>query len=159
MQSKQWCHSHKLFYVLFSVTQFFLLGFSWTSDNITVDNKKRTSKKEPTSVSEITIQRILTNFTKILKFHYLASVIWLWTEYELCHFQAYSGIIQPSSKSCVTWQNQRHIQNLVYPKLWHIQNQRQIQNPGLFRTLGHSEPEAYSEPCQTSTTERFEKRL
>ena len=30
-----------------------------------------------------------------------------------------------------------------------------MQNPGLFRTLGYSEPEAYSEPCQLSTMERF----
>ena len=33
----------------------------------------------------------------------------------------------------------RHIQNSVYPNLWHIQNQRHIQNPGLFRILGYSE--------------------
>ena len=38
----------------FSVTQsLFLLGFSWSPDNITARNKKSTSKKEPTSVSEI----------------------------------------------------------------------------------------------------------
>ena len=49
--------------------------------------------------------------------------------------------------------------NLVYPKLWHIQNQRPIQNLGLFRTRGYSEPEAYSEPSQTSTMESFEKKL
>ena len=29
----------------------------------------------------------------------------------------------------------------------------------LFRTLGYSEPEAYSDPCQTSTMEGFEKQL
>ena len=40
----------------FSMTQsLFLLGFSWSSDNITASNKKSTSKKEPTSASEITI--------------------------------------------------------------------------------------------------------
>ena len=48
---------------------------------------------------------------------------------------------------------------LVYPKLWHIQKQRYIQNLGLFRTLGYSELEAYPEPCQISTMERFEKQL
>ena len=48
---------------------------------------------------------------------------------------------------------------LVYLKLCHIQNQKHIENPGLFRTLGYLEPEAQSEPCQTSTTERFEKEL
>ena len=48
---------------------------------------------------------------------------------------------------------------LLYPKLWHIQNQRNIQNSGLFRTLGQPELEAYSEPCQTSKMEHFEKQL
>ena len=48
---------------------------------------------------------------------------------------------------------------LVYPKLWHIQNQRHIQNPGLFKTLGYSEPETYAEPCQVSMMECFEKQL
>ena len=33
------------------------------------------------------------------------------------------------------------------PQIWHIQNLRDIQNPGLFRNLGYSELEAYSEPC------------
>ena len=48
--------SHKFFYVLFSVTQsLFLLSFSWSPDNITASNKKSTSKKEHTSVSEVTI--------------------------------------------------------------------------------------------------------
>ena len=55
VKSKRWCLSHKFFYVFFSVTQsLFLLGFSWSSD-ITASNKKSTSKKKPTSVSEITI--------------------------------------------------------------------------------------------------------
>ena len=35
-------------------TNAFLLGFSWSSDNITVSNKKSTSKKEPINISEIT---------------------------------------------------------------------------------------------------------
>ena len=43
------------FYVLFSATQTFLLGFPWSSKNITTSNKKSTSKNEPISVSEITI--------------------------------------------------------------------------------------------------------
>ena len=55
VQSRKWYPSHKFFYILFSVTQSFLLGFSWSSDSITAINKKSTSKKEPTSVSEITI--------------------------------------------------------------------------------------------------------
>ena len=56
VQSKKWFRSYKFFYVLFSVTQsLFVLGFSRSPDNITASNKKSTSKKEPSSVSEITI--------------------------------------------------------------------------------------------------------
>ena len=44
--------SHKFFYLLFSVTQYFLLGFSWSSDKIPASDKKNTSKKKFTSVSE-----------------------------------------------------------------------------------------------------------
>ena len=36
--------SNKFFFVLFSVTKYFLLSFSWSSNNITVSNKKNTSK-------------------------------------------------------------------------------------------------------------------
>ena len=55
-----------------------------------------------------------------------------------------------------------NILNLVQP--WHIQNseynQRHSQDPGLFRAPWDiSESKAYSEPCQTSTMERFEKQL
>ena len=90
------------------------------------------------------------------------------------HVQAYSGIIQAYSGLCATlaYSELWYIQNpgifktrgifrtLVYPKLWYIQNEKYIQNPGLlFRTLGYSELEAYSEPCQTSTMECFEKQV
>ena len=40
MQPKKWCLSHKFFYILFSVTQLFLLGFSWSFDNISASNRK-----------------------------------------------------------------------------------------------------------------------
>ena len=54
VQSKKSSPSHKLFYVLFSVTQsLFLLSFSRSPDNITASNKKSTSKKQHTSVCEI----------------------------------------------------------------------------------------------------------
>ena len=44
VQSKKWCSSQKFFCVLFSVTQsLFLFGFSWSSDNITASNIKKTS--------------------------------------------------------------------------------------------------------------------
>ena len=42
---------------------------------------------------------------------------------------------------------------LVYSKLWHIQN------IGIFRALGYSEPEANSESCQTSMMEHYAKIL
>ena len=43
------------FLYTFSETQSFLLGFTWSSGNITTSKIKSTSKKEPTNVSEITI--------------------------------------------------------------------------------------------------------
>ena len=60
---------------------------------------------------------------------------------------------------------------LVYPESWHIQNQKHIQNtgiftilvysepryPGIFRTLVYSKPEAYPEHCQTSAIKCFLK--
>ena len=66
MQLKKWYPSYKFFYVLFSLTQPFFPFFSWSSDSITASDKKNTSKKEPTSVSE-TANNICI---KILKFHY-----------------------------------------------------------------------------------------
>ena len=41
---------------------------------------------------------------------------------------------------------------LVYSEHWHIEN------PGIFRTMTYLEPKAYSERCQTSTMECFEKK-
>ena len=48
--------------------------------------------------------------------------------------QAYSGIIQAYSETCVT---------LAYSELWYIQNQRHIEKPGISKTLAYSKPEAY----------------
>ena len=62
MHSKKWCHSHKFFYVLFSVTQsLLLLCFSSSRGNIAASNKNSTSKKVPTSFSEITIKYLYKN--------------------------------------------------------------------------------------------------
>ena len=61
MQSKKWYLSHKFFYVFFSVTQSFLLGFSWSCDSITGSNKKSTSRNVPTSASETTIKYLHKN--------------------------------------------------------------------------------------------------
>ena len=53
--------SHKFFFALFSVTQsLFLLGLSWNPD-IVASTKKSTSKKQPTSISEITISYLHKN--------------------------------------------------------------------------------------------------
>ena len=58
---KKWCLSHKFFFALFSVTQsLFLLGLSWNPD-IVASTKKSTSKKQPTSISEITISYLHKN--------------------------------------------------------------------------------------------------
>ena len=55
VRSKKWYPSRKFSLYFFSVTQSILLGFSWNSNNIKVSKKKSTFKKEPTSISEITI--------------------------------------------------------------------------------------------------------
>ena len=61
--------------------------------------------------------------------------------------------------------------SLVYPESWHIQNQKHIQNPGIFtilvypepwypgifRTLAYSKPGAYPGHYQTSAMKRFVK--
>ena len=61
VQSKKWCPSLRFFYVLFSVIQSFLYGLSWSSHNVTASSKKNTSKKEPISLFEITIQYLHKN--------------------------------------------------------------------------------------------------
>ena len=66
LQSKNWGPSDKFFYVLFSGTQSFLLGFSGSSDNITVSKKKSTSKKQPGIISEITISCLHKNMIPLL---------------------------------------------------------------------------------------------
>ena len=40
-----------------------------------------------------------------------------------------------------------------------MQNSGTFRTRDIFTTLGYSEPEAYSEACQTPTMERFEKQL
>ena len=55
MQSKKLCRSSKCFYVPFSVTQSFLLGFPCSSNNIAVRNEKKKIIQDPMSVSEIAI--------------------------------------------------------------------------------------------------------
>ena len=55
VQSKKWCPSHKFSYIHFSVT-----------DNLTANNKKSTSKKDATIVSEITIQYLHKNIIILL---------------------------------------------------------------------------------------------
>ena len=44
VQPRKWCFPHKFFYAPFCVTQFFHVGFSWSSDSITAYEKKNTSK-------------------------------------------------------------------------------------------------------------------
>ena len=90
VQSKKWCPSHKFFFVLFSVTQSFLLGFSWSSDNITVSKKKNTFK-EGFWLSCESILFSMSNelrFVKWVRFFepncivkrliFSASICWLW---------------------------------------------------------------------------------
>ena len=57
------------FYISAFVTRSFLLGLSWSSDNITASNKKNTSK----SVS-VYLRELFNIFTKILSFHYFINM-------------------------------------------------------------------------------------
>ena len=63
--------------------------------------------------------------------------------------QAYSGIIQAYSGIFRALCNPSIFITLVYSELWHIQI------TFMLKTLTYSGPEANSEPCQTSTMERF----
>ena len=47
----------------------------------------------------------------------------------------------------------------IFRTMWYIQNSDTFRTRGIFRIPGYSEPELYSEPCQTSTVEHFEKQL
>ena len=82
------------------------------------------------------------------------------------HIQELFRNIQAYSESCVT----DIFRVLVYMELWHIQNQKHIQNRDIFRILVCSEPWyiqnlgvfrtlAYSEPYQISKIECFVKIL
>ena len=54
----------------------------------------------------------------------------------LRHNQTYPGIIQAYLEPCVTLT----FKTEVCPEPCHIQNQKHIQNPGIFTTLVYSEP-------------------
>ena len=71
------------------------------------------------------------------------------------HISIYSGMFRHVQELF------RHTQNSEQP--WHIQNPGIFRTKsicrysGIFRTLGYSEADIYSEPCQTSEVERFAK--
>ena len=81
------------------------------------------------------------------------------------HNQTYPGIIQvysgifrtlcyPGISKTDIFKSRSIFRTLAYSRYsqpWYIQN------PGIFRTLVYSKSEAYSEPCQTSTMNRFAK--
>ena len=54
--------THILLFTFFITQSLFLIGFSWSSDNITASNKMSTSKIEPTSISGITIKYFQEHF-------------------------------------------------------------------------------------------------
>ena len=66
-------------------------------------------------------------------------------------FRKYSGIFWTLCNPGI-FKIRSIFRTLAYPKLWDIQKQ-------IFRILGYSEPEASSEPCQTSAMECFDKQL
>ena len=49
------------------------------------------------------------------------------------HNQAYPGIIQACSGTFKALCDPGIIRTVIYPELWHIQNQRHIQNSGIFK--------------------------
>ena len=57
------------------------------------------------------------------------------------HSQTYPGIIQAYSGIFRTLCYPDILKIAVCREAWHIQNQRHIQNPGIFTTLIHSEPD------------------
>ena len=62
------------------------------------------------------------------------------------HIQAFSGITQAYSGPFV---------NLKYSEPWHIENQRYIQNPGIFRVLGYWEHRHIQNPDILRTWDIF----
>ena len=56
------------------------------------------------------------------------------------HNQTYRGIIQAHSGIFRTSRYPDTFKTVVCQEPWHIQNQKHIQNPGVFATLLHSEP-------------------
>ena len=90
---------------------------------------------------------------------------------DLCtfrHNQVYPGIIQAYSVIFKTLCNPGIFRTLVYPKPWHIQNQKHIQSLGIFPTLVYLEPpyilnagifkiRGILRRCQTSTRKSFAK--
>ena len=88
------------------------------------------------------------------------------------HIQTYSGIFQIHSDIFRTLCNPDIFRAFVFSEIWHVQNQKHIQNPvtlgtrayselsyiqstGVFRTQPYSEFQAYSEPYQRSRVEHF----
>ena len=59
---------------------------------------------------------------------------------------AYLEITEGHSEPCVTLTYFVIFKILVYSEFWHIQNLEHIQNPGIFKTLAHSEPENIHNP-------------
>ena len=59
------------------------------------------------------------------------------------HIQAYSSRFRNYSDISLTLCNPDKFRTLVCSESWYIQNQRHIQNPGIFKNLVQSEPETY----------------
>ena len=75
VQSKKWCFSHKFFYVLFLVTQsLFLLGFSWSPDNI-IASKKRAHRG---------YHCIWNNYIMFARKYYNSTNLSMWVFYTTC---------------------------------------------------------------------------
>ena len=81
-----------------------------------------------------------------------------------CKTKSHSGIIrhvQAYSEASVTLEflEPQYIENLTYSELKAYPEPWYIQNLFIFRALGYSNSEIYSETCQTSVMKRFGKTL
>ena len=63
------------------------------------------------------------------------------------HNQTYPGIIQAYSGIFRTLCYPDILKTVVCPEPWHIENQKHIQNPGIFTTMVHSEPRYTQNAC------------
>ena len=106
----------------------------------------------------------------------MSIILQIWYNFYAISLQVLTKKPQNTRRVYQDLQPQRHtipdiFKTLVYSESWHIQSHSHTENPGISKTLAHSEPkiysepwaiqnpEIYSEPCQRSKMEHFEKQI